>query len=379
MIFVLIIIAFILIDYIILISAFIIGVFQIKKLNKNILELRSDNNKNLKFSIVIPFRNEEKNIENLITNLANQHYPKAQYQVILIDDFSTDNSMEIARKVAENHPQISIKILSNIISGKKEALKLGINNADFDLIVATDADCSHNKLWLNEIANFQSQENCVLIIAPVKIASSNSFFGKFQEIEFLSLQASSIGSAGINNPIMCNGANLVYQKKHFLEADIKNEIASGDDMFLLHSIKNNSKNKIGYLFTENAIVTTNSSINLKSFISQRIRWASKAKYYNDSFSKITALLVLTIAISEILLLVFSCFNKYYLQVFIIVFLIKSLIDIILLSYVNRTYKIKNLLLLLLPFEIVYLFYNITIGFLSLFSQSFTWKGRKYNY
>lgn len=379
MIIILIIIAIIFCTYFILISAFILGVWRITNLTKSISENKSGNYNNLNFSIIIPFRNEEKGLETLIKNLSNQQYPKAQYQVILIDDFSTDNSLEIALRVSENNSQLSIKILNNIVQGKKEALKLGVNNADYELIVASDADCIHNKFWLSEIAKFQSTENCDFIIAPVQISESNSLFGKFQEIEFLSLQASTIGSTGINNPIMCNGANIIFKKELFSKSDTKNNIASGDDMFLLHSVKSNPKNKIGYLFSKNATVSTSSMLSLKSFISQRIRWVSKAKYYNDWFSKITALLVLATIISEILLLILSCFNKYYLSAFIIVFLAKSLIDIILLSYVNKTYKIKNLLLFLLPFEIVYLIYSLTLGFLSLFSDSFNWKGRKYNY
>lgn len=365
-------IAIIFIPYFALISSFIIGVYRTKLIDNHFFK-----SENLKISVVISFRNEEKNLETLIKNLANQQYPKNNFQVIFIDDFSTDNSFEIVKKTIENNPQHSFKLLKNIENGKKSALTLGVKNADYDIIVTTDADCIHNKYWLCEIASFQTIKNCDLIIAPVKIVATKSFFEKFQEIEFLSLQASTIGSAGINNPIMCNGANLIFQKKLFIETNIKKQLASGDDMFLLHSVKSDNDNKIGYLFSENAIVTTQSTKNLTHFINQRIRWASKTKHYNDWLSKITALLVLATNISLLILLVLSLFDILYLIVFLIGLFSKTVIDFVLLKQVNKLFKIKNIGLFILPFELIYLFYIFGIAILSLLPISYKWKGRKY--
>lgn len=379
MIFVLACIGIIFLAYIALILSFIIGVSKVYRLNKLSSEIVPDKHQNLKISVVIPFRNEESNLENLVKNLANQTYSKDNYQLVLIDDYSTDNSLEIAKQAKESNPQIQIKILKSSNSGKKVALKHGILNADYDIIVTTDADCNHNKYWLSEIAKFQHKNGFDLIIASVKIETEKSIFGKFQEIEFLSLQASTIGSTGIMNPIMCNGANLIYKKQHFLESDLKNDLASGDDMFLLHAVKCNDENKIGYLLSENAIVKTNANLNIKQFFNQRIRWASKAKHYSDIFSKTTALLVMGTIIAQTMLLFFSFFNIIYFEAFLAIFLLKSIVDFILLFQANRIFKIKHLLIYILPFEIIYLIYSVTVGLLSLFSSSFYWKGRKYNY
>ncbi|OFX17610.1 MAG: hypothetical protein A2033_09410 [Bacteroidetes bacterium GWA2_31_9] len=372
-------IAIVFFAYIILIIALIIGVYKVKYFDKKTLNNKSEKSKDLKFSIVIPFRNEEGNLEQLISNLANQDYPKKNYQIILVDDFSTDNSFEIAKKNAENYSSLSIKLFKNKIAGKKQALRLGISNSDYDFIITTDADCSHNKKWLSEIADFQHITNCNMIVAPVQISKSNNLFGKFQEIEFLSLQASTIGSIGINKPIMCNGANLIFQKKLFIKSNIKEEIASGDDMFLLHEIKRHPEYKINYLMSQNAIVNTNATENINAFINQRIRWASKAKYYKDNFSILTALIVFATTLSQIILLILSVFNVFYLYCFLIILIVKSIIDYALIYNVNSLFKIKNIFGLIIPFEIIYFIYTIYVGVLSIFSSSFLWKDRKYKY
>lgn len=365
--------------YIILIVALIIGVYNVKYFDKKTLNNNFEKPQDLKFSIVIPFRNEEGNIEQLISNLTNQEYLHQNYQIILVDDFSTDNSFEIARKIAENYSLLSIKLFKNEVAGKKQALRLGISKSDFDFIITTDADCEHQKQWLSEIASFQETKNCDMIIAPVQISKSKSLFGKFQEIEFLSLQATTIGTSGIRNPIMCNGANLVFRKTLFFESNVKDEIASGDDMFLLQSIKSDPEYKIDYLMYSNAIVKTKPAENLKDFFNQRIRWASKTKHYKDKFSIITALIVFAITLSQMSLLILSLFNVYYLYCFLIVLIVKSIIDYVLMASTNRLFRIRNISTLIIPFEIIYFIYTIYVALLSIFSASFLWKDRKYKY
>lgn len=361
--------------YLILIMLFIIGIYKVKS-NSKYDTVQSDNTK---FSIIIPFRNEENNLETLIQNIANQTYSKENFQLILVDDFSTDNSLNVAKSEANKNPSLSIKIFQNSSQGKKGALKIGINNADFDFIITSDADCIHNRLWLQEIANCQKSTSADMIIAPVSIIKSNGLLAKFQEIEFLSLQASTIGSVGINKPIMCNGANLAYSKKIFDNSDIKEEIASGDDIFLLQYLKNKPKYRIEYLMNKNAIVSTYPSKNLSDFLNQRTRWASKSKRYNDIVAGISALLIFCLNITLFTLLILSTNDIKFLIIFGIILIAKSIIDYIFMVSANKLFKIQNIAILIIPFEIIYLFYTVYVGIISLLPLSFTWKGRIYKY
>ena len=92
---------------------------------------------------------------------------------------------------------------------------------------------------------------------------------------------------------MCNGANLAYQKDVFFEVggfEGIDQVASGDDMLLMHKIQTRYPNEIMFLKSKDVIVTTRAAESLKEFINQRIRWASKADRYTDK--KITAVSVI---------------------------------------------------------------------------------------
>ena len=141
------------------------------------------------------------------------------------------------------------------------------------------------------------------------------FFKIFQSLDFMTLQG--ITGASVYKKIhnMCNGANLAYEKKAFYEVSgfegIDN-IASGDDMLLMHKIQKKYPGKIGYIKSANAIVQTQPSENLKEFINQRIRWASKADRYPDI--KITAVLFLVYFLNAWIFFL-AVYSFFYLKAF----------------------------------------------------------------
>ena len=91
-----------------------------------------------KLSVVIAARNEEENIGNLLSSIAIQTYPQHLFEVVVVDDHSTDNTIAIASRFS------FVKIIKlqfdNINSYKKKAIETGIAAASGDLIVITDAD-----------------------------------------------------------------------------------------------------------------------------------------------------------------------------------------------------------------------------------------------
>jgi cellulose synthase/poly-beta-1,6-N-acetylglucosamine synthase-like glycosyltransferase len=138
--------------------------------------------------------------------------------------------------------------------------------------------------WLHLLDAYIQKNDRVFVAAPVMFTSNNSFLGIFQCLDFLSLQGITAASVYAGAHSMCNGANLAYKKSVFYEVDgFKNadHIASGDDMLLMHKIKIKYPEKTGYLFSDKAIVTTAPMPDWKSFLNQRIRWASKATNYKD--------------------------------------------------------------------------------------------------
>lgn len=190
-----------------------------------------------KISVIIPARNEEKNIGALLDALQKQTYPKELFEVIIIDDNSTDQTTSIVRL----YPHIKLIQLEEegINSYKKKAIETGIARASGEMIVATDADCIFDPRWLQTIAGYYTEKNAVFVAAPVSINCNSSLLQTFQAMDFMILQAITGAAVSKKKLSMCNGANIAYATKAFQEVNGFSgidKIASGDDMLLMHKI-----------------------------------------------------------------------------------------------------------------------------------------------
>lgn len=316
-------------------------------------------------SVVVACKNEQANISDLLVNLSKQDYPLSSFEVIVVDDHSTDRTLAAAQCFSYH---LDLKIISNAGVGKKHAIKTGVGAAKGDLIITTDADCSMDTGWIRTIVAFFELQKPDLILAPVMLTHSKSFLGKFQELEFLSLQAITAGTALGYNGTMCNGANLAFKKSAYLnnEVNLRFDIATGDDVFLLHSMKA-AKEKIVWLESDEATVTTGHAPGLNSFLRQRRRWASKSTAYRDPYSITLGIVTFVTNLLLPVLLIAALFDPGFLKVFFAAILIKSVPDFFLLMNTTGRYKKRNLMWWFLPSQIVYPLYVVTVASFALFS------------
>jgi len=308
-----------------------------------------------KVSVVVACRDEAENLPELLKSLQNQRINT--FQLILVDDHSTDSTFRIMTQAKKEFHNILVLKSENY--GKKQALKLGIENAANDLIVTTDADCSPTPHWLETLIQFQEKTNSDLIIGPVAISPAYGTFDKLQQLEFLSLVSSGAGAAGIGQPIMCNGANLVFRKQNWLDNFEKLQTASnsGDDVFLLQAIKA-QKGKINFLKSKEAIVSTKSCNSIDSFIKQRQRWASKAPLYTDFATIVVALVVFAVALLQLILLFASFVNSEYLVNLAILTVSKLVVDSIFLLQTSLFFRQKITAKTFLTLAVIYPFYIV---------------------
>src|SRR6185503_4863165 len=140
----------------------------------------------LNISVIVAARNEEENIGSLLSSLESQTYPRHLFEVIVVDDHSTDNTATIANGFS------FVKLIrlefDNINSYKKKAIETGIAAASGDLIVITDADCVVLPGWLKTIAAFKKETDAVFIAAPVLIENKSPLLQTFQSLDFMVLQ-----------------------------------------------------------------------------------------------------------------------------------------------------------------------------------------------
>ena len=252
----------------------------------------SEQRPSTKVTVLIPFKNEQAHLTQLVASLKAQTYPDSFVNYLFINDHSNDNGEQLID---------GFTVIPSVGQGKKSALKTGLKHAKGELVVTLDADglvCEH---WLTTIVSFYQKERSDLIICPVNILPAKSLWDKFQAIEFQSLVASAGGAALGGMPIMCNGANLAFKQSLVdTDEDIFNDAyVSGDDMFLLEFAKANKKT-ISYLKSEEAMVST-APVRWAAFWKQRSRWTSKAGGYSDTMIRLVGLVVLLSNLSLLML------------------------------------------------------------------------------
>jgi cellulose synthase/poly-beta-1,6-N-acetylglucosamine synthase-like glycosyltransferase len=243
-----------------------------------------------KFSVIIPARNEEDTIEACVNSIYKQNYPSELFEVVVIDDHSSDNTSSRVQDLQQRYSSLKLIRLADEVKGrllnayKKKAIETAIPQTNGDWIITTDADCHVTDQWLKAYDGFIQQKDLALVAGPVKFINNGSIVSVFQCLDFLSLQGVTAAAVSANKHSMCNGANLAYKKQAFIEVNGFrgiDSLASGDDMLLMHKIKTKFPGKMGYLFSREAIVSTTPMPDWISFFNQRIRWASKAESYDD--------------------------------------------------------------------------------------------------
>ena len=273
-------------------------------------------------SVVIAFRNEAHNLQPLIDDLVHQTLPINQYEVILINDHSTDNWCDCLNGLPDN-----FRIIDSINNGKKNAIFQATSHAKGPLIVTTDADCRLQPDWLQTMASIAYNTSASLTIGLVNMISNKSLLQNIQQLDYMALQLCGAGAVGINHPIMCSGANLAFLKDDYLELSnqLKANYMSGDDMFLLHAAKRSNKS-IAVASSPHSNVYTKPEETLKRFLNQRIRWASKSKGYSDRDTIATAFIVLLANISLIALVIMCFINLFALPILVIALICKSAVE-----------------------------------------------------
>ena len=369
---------------VLLISFFYATLILLYKIAWNKISESKEVNYNDTVSVVVACRNEETNIKNLIKDIMNQNFDKYRFQMIIVDDHSEDKTLEILYKESEKWNNLHIVCMNDDEIGKKNAIRKGIRFANGDVILCTDADCRIGRNWIKTILSNFANKKIKFVAGLVKFSSENNFLNKFQSLELISLVSSGAAAIQRKKSTICNGANLAFRKKEYndIPLDIFHDFST-DDVSLLYYFKKHYKDGILFSKDLDSIVETNSNPNLISQFQQKLRWISNSKNIRDWQSVYVASVVflmnslISILLVLTLLSIFSDFDKIYIvltNLFVVLF-IKYLTDYLFLKEVLFFFRRKDLLIYLLPFEIINAIYTVVIVTLSLV-YSPKWKGRR---
>jgi len=364
-----------------LVLLFLYGAFLLLILYKLKQEKNGDRNKISyfpEFSIIIAARNEETNICPILDFLRVQKYPASAFEVIIVDDHSEDDTALITGEYKNVYPGFSLKLvaLGENDTGKKSAIAKGIENALFPWIITTDADCKMEPDWLVAKAEIIHNSNYKLIISPVFAANVNHLIEKIQQVEWVVLMGLTFGSLRSGFPLMCNGANLCYNRS-VIDNDLKEslnfKIASGDDLFLLQSvIKNHGSKSIGSALK--SVVYTDVERSFNAILQQKVRWASKSIYYKDVPTLLYGLLVSFVNLFIVFIPILGWFQLLNWGTLGILGLMKIITDIVFGYFCSTRLNQKINIKALIIYALVYPWYFCGIIFIGIFLKK-SWKGR----
>ncbi len=330
-------------------------------------------------SVIIPARNEGLRIGNCLEALFSQTYPATNTEIIVVNDFSTDDT---AARVLAHHDRCTLLNLSDFVtedlnSFKKKAIETGIRNSSGDLIICTDADCRMEENWIRSLVDHYENKKLFFMAAPVKIIPDSSWLSIFQTLDFISLQGITGAAVYKNLYPMCNGANLAYTRKVYNEvggfSDI-DHIASGDDMLLMKKIQAKYPGRSGFIKDPSAIVCTIPAGDIRAFFNQRIRWASKISHYKHPATFITLAGVFILNLS-LLLLFISCFFHGHWRWLLLLLAFKTISEYFFVSKVAAFFNQQSLMKYFPFCQPFHILYTVIAGSFGSFGK-YEWKNRK---
>lgn len=319
--------------------------------------------------VIIPFRNEEKRISTIIESISKlTSLPK---EFVFINDHSNDKTVDI---IQDNLKIDNYRVLDlpENISGKKAAIRYGIQNSESEFILTTDADVVFTSEYIQNISKLELAD---MYLMPVTM-KAKKLFGELYEIDLILVNAVNVGLAGIKRPIMASGANLLFRRTSFLKYDtfeLHQHISSGDDMYLLRDFRNNNAD-VRLISNPIVGIETETPQSFKEFIDQRLRWLGKTGNLKDHLS--TTLSIVQAALTTIFfVLIFYYLILGHFEISLTILACKTIIDLVLfMPYFNRIKRLKTWIFIPL-YELLFPFYTFLIIILMPFYKP-KWKSRE---
>lgn len=333
------------------------------------------NTKNIAVSVIVCAKNEAENIKTFLPSLLAQDYPK--FEIVLIDDDSHDDTLDIMESFAEKHSIIKLVKVKNVEafwSNKKYALTLGIKAASHDYLLFTDADCKPvSNQWIKTMSSQFTNKKTIVLGYGAYEKIKHSLLNKLIRFETLltAIQYFSFAKAGM--PYMAVGRNLAYRKDVFFNARgfmSHLHIRSGDDDLFVNEVA--TKKNIALCYAQESFTVSPPKKTFKAWILQKRRHVSTAHHY-----KLSHQAVLTLFFSSQfffwLLLVSLIVLGYSWKLLLIAFGLRFIISGLVFFFSSRKLNEKDIFYLFPIYEVCLIFIQLYIFIRNLFSKPVTWK------
>jgi cellulose synthase/poly-beta-1,6-N-acetylglucosamine synthase-like glycosyltransferase len=335
-------------------------------------------------SVIIPVRNEAGNIKRLLADLEIQSYPTNKYEVLIINDHSTDSTRNDVLKW-KDQSMMQLELIDLIlpetsnVSTKKAAISLGVDQAKGNIILLTDGDSRLNKNLLQTFGRCFSDMDFKLVAGPVFIEADRSLFSRIQSVEFASIMGTGASLFSWGFPALCNGANLAFTREVFMELDGYKgfeHIISGDDVLLLNKVKKKYPGRVGFIKSPDVIVFTSPVDTLTDFINQRKRWAGKWKNHSDRISTLLGIFIFYVHCCVLTGLLLTLLGRMPALIYAVPVFIRIVLEYFFINDIFKFSKRKMDIISFILCAILYSFYAVFFGIIANVGN-YTWKGRQY--
>ncbi len=231
-------------------------------------------------SILLAFRNEEQCLERCISGLKALNYPRDKVEILLLDDQSDDQSVEIAQNLIKDDGRfrlISVPESKGKLQGKMHALSYGIKFAKSEILAVTDADCYTEQDWLVDSIRYMTSKTGLLGAFTHIDDRDNSYFSKLQNNDMHILQTIAARSAFMNKPLTLLGNNMFFRRDAYDEIGGYEalDFSITEDFALMNAIQKTKKWNIVYRFpSKRSRVIAKAEKSFKDLGAQRLRWVA---------------------------------------------------------------------------------------------------------
>jgi poly-beta-1,6-N-acetyl-D-glucosamine synthase len=328
-------------------------------------------------SLIIPVKNKAESLPFLFQSILRQNLDKNRFEVIFIDDHSSDLSKILVENFLEvNSNAFQLNLISASNNGKKNAILEGIKLSKNNLIVCTDADCRFDANFLERYASFFEKKKPffvfgAVVFEPFEVKKNNYFencFNELQRIEFSSLVGSGAACWKAGFPNMCNGANLAFDKSVFFDVggyEGNEHILSGDDEFLMHKMYLKYPERVFFIKSKDAVVQTTPNQSWKEFHQQRLRWASKWENYTDWKVKGVAFYIFFTNLGQVLLILGLLTGKLNITIEACIVILLHVRWILEYGFLKSVLRFMNKKLNLLSFIFLILVYPVYVVYFAI--------------
>lgn len=338
-------------------------------------KIQETSKKRVPVSIIICAKNEEENVKRLVPLLLEQNYP--DFEIVLINDASSDNTLEIFEEYDKKHSNIKlVNVVNNeaFWGNKKYALTLGIKAAKNEYLLFTDADCIPNsKEWISEMSSHFSQTKTIVLGYGAYEKIKGSFLNKLIRFETMLTAVQYFSWAKAGKPYMGTGRNMAYKREEFFKTNgfINHmKIRSGDDNLFINEASNSKNTDI--CFSENSFTYSVPKKTFKDWFKQRRRHTSTTEYYKF-FDKFQLGLFYFSQFWFVILAVFLLAIGYNWIFMVALIGFRYLITWLVLGLSAKKLKEKDTIYFYPIMEIILIFTQLNVFISTIFSKPVHWK------